>query len=178
MTDPLLDYHNDLPVELSAPDITEYRESNSGVEYIHTMDSGKPGPHVLISAVVHGNELCGAIAADWLLQQAAKPVAGRLSVGFMNVEAYLSYDADHPNRSRWVDEDFNRLWGPGVLADPKRTITSEVRRVHVGAKRLDSRLKPQIAILFIVICLFDPVGDTTIRTHPKTRVPRNKMGAC
>jgi len=92
VTDPLLDYHNDLPVELSAPDITEYRESNSGVEYIHTMDSGKPGPHVLISAVVHGNELCGAIAADWLLKQAVKPVAGRLSVGFMNVEAYSSYD--------------------------------------------------------------------------------------
>ena len=109
MTDPLLDYHNDLPVELSAPDIREYRESNSGVEYIHTMDSGKPGPHVLISAVVHGNELCGAIAADWLLRQAVKPVAGRLSVGFMNVEAYLSYDADHPNRSRWVDEDLSLI---------------------------------------------------------------------
>ena len=85
MTDPLLDYHNDLPVELSPPDITEYREGNSGVEYVQTMDSGKPGPHVLISAVVHGNELCGAIAADWLLQQAVKPVAGRLSVDFMNV---------------------------------------------------------------------------------------------
>ena len=138
MTDPLLDYHNDLPVELSAPDITEYRESNSGVEYIHTMDSGKSGPHVLISAVVHGNELWGAIAADWLLQQAVKPVAGRLSVGFMNVEAYLSYDADHPNRSRWVDEDFNRLWGPGVLADPKRTVTSEVRRARSVQPFLDT----------------------------------------
>jgi alkanesulfonate monooxygenase SsuD/methylene tetrahydromethanopterin reductase-like flavin-dependent oxidoreductase (luciferase family) len=29
-----------------------------------------------------------------------------------------------------VDEDFNRLWGPGVLADPKRIITSEVRRAR------------------------------------------------
>ena len=108
----------------------EYREGNSGVEYVQTMDSGKPGPHVLISAVVHGNELCGAIAADWLLQQAVQPVAGRLSVGFMNVEAYLSYDSNHPNRSRWVDEDFNRLWGPGVLADPQREITSELRRAR------------------------------------------------
>ena len=130
MTDPLLDYHNDLPVELSPPDITEYREGNSGVEYVQTMDSGKPGPHVLISAVVHGNELCGAIAADWLLKQAVKPVAGRLSVGFMNVEAYSSYDPNHPNRSRWVDEDFNRLWGPGVLADPTRRITSELQRAR------------------------------------------------
>jgi len=42
----------------------------------------------------------------------------------------LSYDSNHPHRSRWVDEDFNRLWGPGVLADPKRRIISELRRAR------------------------------------------------
>ena len=29
-----------------------------------------------------------------------------------------------------MDEDFNRLWGPGVLADPKRRIISELRRAR------------------------------------------------
>ncbi|HIB06406.1 MAG TPA: succinylglutamate desuccinylase, partial [Gammaproteobacteria bacterium] len=74
MTDPLLDYENDLPVELDPVDITAYKTGNSGIDYLHTLDSGQPGPHVLISTVVHGNELCGAIAADWLLQQKVKPI--------------------------------------------------------------------------------------------------------
>ena len=60
--------------------------------------------------VVHGNELCGAIAADWLLQQKVMPIAGRLSIGFMNVAAYLSYDPEHPNRSRWINKDANRFY--------------------------------------------------------------------
>ena len=35
-----------------------------------------------------------------------------------------------PDGSRWVDEDFNRLWAPGVLSDPKRPVTHEVRRAR------------------------------------------------
>ena len=138
MTDPLLDYVNDLPVEISAPEIRDYRQGNSGIEYLHSFDSARPGPHVLISAVVHGNELCGAIAADWLLRLNPEPVCGRLSVGFMNVQAYHSYDPEHPNRSRWVDEDFNRLWGPEVLADSARRETSELRRAREIRPFLDT----------------------------------------
>ena len=138
MTDPLLDYENDLPVDLDPVDITAYKSGNTGIDYLHTLDSGQPGPHVLISAVVHGNELCGAIAADWLRQQKVMPIAGRLSIGFMNVAAYLSYDPEQPNRSRWVDEDFNRLWGPGVLDDPDRKVTSEVQRAREIRPFLDN----------------------------------------
>ena len=51
------------PVELSAPDISPYRDGNTGVDYVHTFDSGRPGPDVMINAVIHGNEICGAIAS-------------------------------------------------------------------------------------------------------------------
>ena len=52
------------PVSLVPPDISSYRVGNTGVDYIHQFDSGKSGPHVMISSIVHGNELCGAIAID------------------------------------------------------------------------------------------------------------------
>ena len=130
MVDKMLDYKNELPVELIAPDISSYKKSNTGIDYVHTFDSGKHGPHVFISAVVHGNEPCGAIALDWLFKKEDIPKRGKLSLGFMNIEAYLAFDPSNPNRTRWVDEDFNRLWGPGVLDDKERKQTSEYLRAR------------------------------------------------
>jgi len=120
MADSRLDYANEYPVEITGPDISPYKKGNTGIDYIHTFDSKKPGPHVLISAVVHGNEPCGAIAIDWFMKQSHRPIQGKLSLAFMNVEAYLAFDPKNPNRTRWVEEDFNRLWGPGVLQDSSR----------------------------------------------------------
>ncbi len=108
------------PIELTAPDIAPYKAGNTGVDYITRFDSGKPGPHVMITAVVHGNELCGAIALDWLFTHNVKPLKGTLSLGFMNVAAYLSFDPANPTASRFVDEDFNRLWTAEVLDDASR----------------------------------------------------------
>ena len=68
----------------------------------------------MISAVVHGNEPCGAIALDWFFKNDYRPKYGKITLGFMNIDAYLTFDKDNPNQSRWVDEDFNRLWAPGV----------------------------------------------------------------
>ncbi len=110
----------DFPIELTAPDIAPYKAGNTGVDYITRFDSGQPGPHVMITAVVHGNELCGAIAVDWLFRNGVKPIRGTLSLGFMNVAAYLSFDPGNPTASRFVDEDFNRLWTAAVLDDPAR----------------------------------------------------------
>src|SRR3546814_4272341 len=89
--------------------------------------SDLPGPHVMIAAVVHGNELCGAIALDWLFRHDVKPLKGKLSLGFMNVAAYLSFDPANPTASRFVDEDFNRLWTAEVLDNPER----KIGRAHV-----------------------------------------------
>jgi predicted deacylase len=116
------------PVDIEAPDISPYREGNTGVEYITTLDSGKSGPHVMLSAVVHGNELCGAIALDYLLRHEVRPVAGKLTLAFMNVAAFERFDASNPTVSRYVDEDFNRLWTREVLDSDRDSV--ELRRAR------------------------------------------------
>ena len=112
---------NDSPVELSAPDITPYRVGNTGIPYATTLDSAKPGPHAMITALVHGNELCGSITLDWLLRQGIRPSAGKVSVVFANYKAHELWNPDDPTISRWVDEDFNRLWSPEVLDGERRS---------------------------------------------------------
>jgi len=54
-----LNIPNNYPVDLTPPDISAYEQGNTGVPYIWTFDSGVPGPNVMVSAVVHGNEPCG-----------------------------------------------------------------------------------------------------------------------
>lgn len=101
---------SEYPVELSAPDIEPYRRGNTGIEFVTTFDSGKPGPHVAICALTHGNEICGAIAADQLLRAGVRPTVGKLSFTFNNHMAYARFDPNDPDASRFVDEDFNRVW--------------------------------------------------------------------
>lgn len=117
-------------VELGPPDISAYAPGNTGVPHVWTFDSGAAGPHVALTAVVHGNEPCGAIALDWLLRMDLRPVRGKLSFAFVNVAAYAAFDPATPDATRWIEEDFNRLWGPGVLDDPDRRVTPEVVRAR------------------------------------------------
>jgi predicted deacylase len=125
------------PIELSAPDIAPYKAGNTGIDYVTCFDSGRPGPHVMITAVVHGNELCGAIALDWLFRHDVKPLQGKLSLGFVNVAAYLSFDPANPTASRFVDEDFNRLWTAEVLDNPARK-SAEVTRARTLRPYIDT----------------------------------------
>lgn len=116
------DIPNDHPIELTAPPIGDYARGNTGIPYYTTFDSGRPGPHVLINAVTHGNELCGAIAVDWLFRRGIRPAIGTLTLGFANVAAYLRFDAQAPSRSRYVEEDLNRVWDTGTLDGPRQSI--------------------------------------------------------
>jgi predicted deacylase len=116
------------PIELSAPDISPYKTGNTGIDYISSFDSGKSGPHVMLTAVVHGNELCGAIALDFLLQHRIRPIHGKLTLGFMNVAAFHNFSPKSPGASRFVDEDFNRLWAESVLDGTRDS--SELRRAR------------------------------------------------
>lgn len=125
------------PIELTAPDIAPYKAGNTGIEYFTCFDSGKPGPHVMITAVVHGNEVCGAIALDWLFRHGVRPLKGKLSLGFMNTEAYLSFDPANPTVSRFIDEDFNRLWTAQALDDPARD-SAELRRARTVRPYMDT----------------------------------------
>jgi predicted deacylase len=92
---------------------------------VTSFDSGRPGPHVLITALVHGNEICGAIALDHLFRRNIRPASGRLSLAFVNVGAYRSFDPANPTASRFIDEDFNRLWDPATLDHPRHSAELE-----------------------------------------------------
>jgi predicted deacylase len=116
------------PVELTPPDIQPYRAGNTGIDYVTTFDSGVAGPHVLVTALTHGNEICGAIALDRLFRAGLRPRQGRLTLAFDNVVAYSSFDLRVPTASRYVDEDFNRLWSTATLDGPRQSVELERAR--------------------------------------------------
>ncbi len=115
-----------LPFDLPCPDISMWRQGNTGTEGVWHFDSGQRGRHVLISALIHGNELCGAWALKGLLEAGVRPVAGKLTLMFANLAAFERFDpADH-DASRFVDEDMNRQWMDERIAEPR---TLERQRV-------------------------------------------------
>ncbi len=116
------------PVPLALPDLAPYRQGNTGVPYVTTFDSGRPGPHVLLNALTHGNEVCGAQALDWLLRQAVRPARGKLTLSFANVDAYERFDPLRPYESRYVDEDLNRVWTAEVLGGRRASL--ELKRAR------------------------------------------------
>ncbi|MEO1550246.1 MAG: succinylglutamate desuccinylase/aspartoacylase family protein [Pseudomonadota bacterium] len=112
---------NAYPIEVAFPDISAYRAGNTGVDYYTSFDSRVPGPHVLINALVHGNEVCGVSALDHLFQAEVRPKRGTLTLGFANVEAYQAFDPADPMASRFLDEDMNRVWDMAKLEGPSTT---------------------------------------------------------
>jgi predicted deacylase len=103
------------PIEVEFPDVDRWAAGNTGIPHVWRMGSSRDGPHVVVQALTHGNEVCGAIALDWLLAQRFHPVRGTLTLVFANVAAYRRFDASDPFASRCVEEDFNRLWTADVL---------------------------------------------------------------
>lgn len=97
-------------LEVLPRDLSAYRKGNIGIDYAHRFESGKPGPHVLINALTHGNEICGMVAATHLLDTGVRPKIGTLTVSFANVEAYETFDAAKPFDSRQIVHNLNRIW--------------------------------------------------------------------
>lgn len=103
------------PVELLPIDISAHAAGNTGVDYVHRLEGPAPGPTVMINALTHGNEICGALAVDFLLRQGPPVRRGTLILGFANVAAFENFDANNPTASRFVNEDFNRIWSTAIL---------------------------------------------------------------
>lgn len=98
--------------ELPAPQFGRWRVGNTGVEGVWRFESGAAGREVLVTALVHGNEICGAWALLGALQAGLRPRRGALTLAFCNLAAFDRFDAAAPHASRFVDEDLNRVWGP------------------------------------------------------------------
>jgi len=112
----------DFKVRLCPPDLSPWVPGNTGVAGITTVESGRPGPHVALFSLMHGNELAGAIALDQMLRAGLAPTRGKLSFGFLNLAAFERFDALRPTASRFLDEDMNRVWDEALLDGPRHSI--------------------------------------------------------
>ncbi len=110
------------PVELTAPDLSPWRQGNTGVPYVTRLTSAVPGPTVMVMALTHGNEICGAHTVSRLLRDGFQPARGTLLLGFANVDAYHRFDATKPTASRFIDEDLNRVWDTATLDGPRQSV--------------------------------------------------------
>jgi len=113
------------------PDITPWIKGNCGIEGVHHFEGPARGPHVVITALMHGNEYAGAYALNALLSQKIRPERGKLSLIFLNLKAFEQFDPQHPTRSRFVDEDMNRLWCPDLLRSGHQSY--EINRIRAVA---------------------------------------------
>ena len=146
--------------EVLPRDLAPYRRGNTGIDYVHRFDSGRPGPHVLVNALTHGNEFCGMVAATHLLDQAIRPKIGILTVSFANVGAYESFDPAEPFKSRQLVHNLNRIWsgveldGPGDSPELRRA--RELRPAMAAADHiLDIHSTSQDVVPFWVYPAFE-----------------------
>ncbi len=105
------------PFVLPCPDLSAERQGNTDTHGVWHFESGEPGRRVMLSALVHGNELCGAWALKTFLASGLRPRRGALTLAFCNLAAFDCFDPDNYLPSRFVDEDFNRVWSADKLAD-------------------------------------------------------------
>lgn len=128
------------PLEVSPRDLSGLRRGNAGVDYVHRFVAEQPGPHVVLNALIHGNEFCGMTALTWLLEQQIRPVRGTLTLCFSNIAAYQRFDPQKPLESRFVDRDLNRVWTADVLDGDDRSVEAqrarELRPVFAAADAL------------------------------------------
>jgi succinylglutamate desuccinylase len=109
------------PVFLTAPDISSWAAGNTGIPGFTTRDSGKPGPHVVLVSLIHGNEIAGAIVLDEMLRANTTPLRGKLTFGFANLAAFQKFDPENPVASRFIEEDLNRVWDDVQLFGVRRS---------------------------------------------------------
>ena len=150
------------PIEIGPIDIARYRTGNTGVPYVTSLASGLPGPHVMVTALIHGNEISGAHALRFLLERGIRPHRGRLTLAFANVAAYARFDAKAPYASRFVDEDLNRVWDTATLEGPRASVeltrARALRPIVDGVDRLLDLHSTSLAMAPMLLCGMPPKG--------------------
>ena len=146
--------------EVLPRDLSPYRTGNIGIDYVHRFESGKPGPHVLINALTHGNEFCGMVAATHLLDNGVRPLCGTLTVSFANVAAYESFNTEQPFDSRQITHNLNRIWSSEWLDGEQDSVelsrARTLRPVVAAADHiLDIHSTTQYVVPFWVYPAFD-----------------------
>lgn len=115
--------------DVGVPVIAPWRAGNTGVPGVWRFESGEAGRDVMVSALVHGNELCGAYALLSALSAGLRPRRGALTLVLANLDAFDRFDPAAPDASRYVTTDMNRLWGDMDWRHDTSSHGSEHRRV-------------------------------------------------
>jgi succinylglutamate desuccinylase len=122
-------------VRVAVPDLGPWRAGNTAIPGVWRFAAAAPGPHLLLTALVHGNEIAGAaVLARWLAD-GIRPARGTLTLAFANLAAFARFDPADPTASRFVDEDMNRLWAEPLLAGPRRSTELDRARALLPAVR-------------------------------------------
>lgn len=143
MTDQdLRDLPSRLAVRIPCPELGDWRTGNTGVAGFWSFAAPRPGPHLLLTSLLHGNEIAGAAAVLRLLEHGVRPRVGRLTLGFANLDAFDQFDTRSPTSSRFLDEDMNRVWSAEHLDGCRRSIELDRARqlrplVHAADVLLD-----------------------------------------
>lgn len=100
------------------PDISDLAKGNTGTQGVWEFTSDVEGPTIMVTALIHGNEICGAWALKELLEHGVRLAKGRLVLAFCNLAAFDTFNAASHDASRFVDEDMNRVWQSDKLNNP------------------------------------------------------------
>lgn len=120
------------------PSLGRWRAGNTGIAGVWTFAADTPGPHVMVNALTHGNEPCGAVAVLRLLEAGVRPVRGRLTLSFANIAAYDAFRAGTARPGRFLDRDLNRLWSDAMIdADDASREAARARQLRPAVAAAD-----------------------------------------
>jgi len=149
-----------LPVNIAKPDLRPWLQGNCGIRGAWSFQAPLPGPHLAVTAIMHGNEIAGAIVLDRWLRAGLRPARGRLSLVFCNLDAFAHFDPTDPTLTRYLEEDLNRIWDLELLEGPRRS--AELRRAR--------ELRPLIDAVDILVDLHSmswPSDPLTVTGRPE-----------
>jgi predicted deacylase len=134
--------------------LADHRAGNTGIDFVTSLDGTAPGPHVVLNAMMHGNEPCGLAALDFLKRIGLTPRRGRLTLAFANVDAGSAGGGRIAARFR--DQDMNRLWSPELLDGSTRSVELErarrLRPVYESADFLLDLHSMQNGTVPLILC--------------------------
>lgn len=96
---------------LDLPAAADLSTTNCGTPGVWRFEGAAPGPRVVMTSLIHGNEVCGAHALSRLVAQPPRLQRGSLTLVFANLAAYARIEDGTKSECRFVDEDMNRVWG-------------------------------------------------------------------
>ncbi|HTV69419.1 MAG TPA: succinylglutamate desuccinylase/aspartoacylase family protein [Rhizobiaceae bacterium] len=169
--------------QIAKRDLEPWRKGNAGIPYAFSFESKVPGPHLVVSCLAHGNEPGGLEAVLTLVERRLTPLRGKLSLAIGNIAAYESTNGVDPYGTRFVEEDFNRVWSDEMLDQSggsiERARAREIRPLIASADiLLDLHATPYEASPYFVLRPGSRAVDLAARIgSPHTRYLFNQGSA-